>query len=154
MVGTRHTPESNGVSDEEIRRLIHEEVAAVIRDEIPEMFGDIKTMLIETFDERYAALTEAVAAAVTAVVAAARPQGDDSLLFWEFSSTKPPEFDGMQDPIAAMRWISDIEGCFYMCSCPEHLRVRFALNQLHLGAKDWRKFVMANFTLAEISEVT
>ena len=154
MVGTRHTPESSGVSDEEIRRLIHEEVAAAIRAEIPEMFGDIKTTLIETFDERYAALTEAVAAAATAAVAAARPQGGDSLLFREFSNTKPPEFDGTQDPIAAMRWIVDIEGCFYMCSCPEHLRVRFALNQLRLGAKDWWKFVTANFTLAEISEVT
>ena len=30
MVGTRHTPESSGVSDEEIRQLIHEEVDAAI----------------------------------------------------------------------------------------------------------------------------
>ena len=73
MVGTRHTPESSGVSDEEIRRLIHEEVAAAIRAEIPEMFGDIKTTLIETFDERYTSLTEAAVAASTAAVAAARP---------------------------------------------------------------------------------
>ena len=90
MVGTRHTPESSGVSDEEIRRLIHEEVVAAIRAEIPEMFGDIKTTLIETFDERYAALTEAAAAAAIAAVAAAGPQGGDSLLFREFSNTKPP----------------------------------------------------------------
>ena len=53
-----------------------------------------------------------------------------------------------------MRWISDIEGCFFTCSSPEHLRVRFALNQLRLGAKDWWKFVTTSFTLAEISEVT
>ena len=53
-----------------------------------------------------------------------------------------------------MRWISDIEGCFYTCSCLQHLRVQFALNELRLGAKDWRKFVTTNFTLAEISEVT
>ena len=76
------------------------------------------------------------------------------MLFREFSNTKPPEFDGTQDPIAAMRWIADIEGCFYTCSCPEHLRVRFALNQLRLGAKDWWKFVTANFTLAETAAVT
>ena len=91
MVGTRHTTGSSGVSEEEIRRLIHEEVAAAIRAEIPEMFGDIKTTLIETFDERYAAVTEAAA---TVAVAASRPQGGDSLLFGEFSNTKPPEFDG------------------------------------------------------------
>ena len=102
MVRTRHTPESSGTSDEEIRRIIHEEVAAAIRAEIPEMFGSIKTTLIETFDERYAALSEAAVAAATAVVAAARPQGGDALLFREFSNTKPSEFDGTQDPIAAM----------------------------------------------------
>ena len=60
------------MSDEELRQMIHDEVAAAIRAEIPEMFGSIKTTLIETFDERYAALTDVV---VAAAVAAARPQG-------------------------------------------------------------------------------
>ena len=110
MVRTRLMPESSGASDEEIRRIIHEEVAAAIRAEIPEMFGSIKTTLIETFDERYAALSEAAVAAATAAIAAARPQGGDALLFREFSNTKPLEFDGTQDPVAAMRWISYIEG--------------------------------------------
>ena len=128
MVWTRNRPEASGVSDEELRQMIHDEVVAVIRAEILDMFGSIKSTLIETFDERYAAVTEAAAAAATATVATARPQGGDSLLFREFSNTKPPECDGTQDPIVAMRWIDDIEGCFYTCSCPEHLRVRFALN--------------------------
>ena len=75
MIGTHHTPESSGVSDEEICRLIHEEVGAAIRAEIPEMFGSIKTTLIESFDERYAALTDVVVAVATTSVAAARPQG-------------------------------------------------------------------------------
>ena len=81
MVRTRLMPESSETSDEEIRRIIHEEVAAAIRAEIPEMFGSIKTTLIETFDERYAALSEAAVAAATAAIAAARPQGGDALLF-------------------------------------------------------------------------
>ena len=55
--------------------MIHEEVAVAIRAEIPEMFGSIKTTLMETFEERYATLTEAAAAAATAAVAVARPQG-------------------------------------------------------------------------------
>ena len=46
MVGTRHNPGSSRSSDEEIRRMIHEEVAAAIRTEIPESFGFIKTTLI------------------------------------------------------------------------------------------------------------
>ena len=66
MVRTRLMPESSDTSDEEIRRIIHEEVAAAIRAEIPEMFGSIKTTLIETIDERYAALSEAAVAAATA----------------------------------------------------------------------------------------
>ena len=73
MVGTRHTLESSGISDDEIHRMIHDEVAAAIREAIPEMFGSIKTTLIEKFDERYAAVSEADAAAATAAVTAANP---------------------------------------------------------------------------------
>ena len=94
MVGTRHRPEASGVSDEELRQMIHDEVAAAIRAEIPKMFGSIKTTLMETFDEPYAVVTEAAAAATKTAVAAARPQGGDSLLFREFSNTKPPEVEG------------------------------------------------------------
>ena len=68
-------------------------------------------------------------------------------MFHEFNHMKPPEFDGTQDPIAGMRWISDIEGCFYTWSFLEHLRVRFALNQLRLGVKDWWKFVKPSLLL-------
>ena len=71
MVGKRHRPGTNRVSDEELRQMIHEEVAAEIRAEIPEMFGSIKTTLIETFDEIYAAVTEAAAAVTTTAVAVA-----------------------------------------------------------------------------------
>ena len=74
MGGTRHNHGSSGSSDDEIHRMIHEEVVAVIRVEILEMFGSIKTTLIHTFDERYTAITEAVADAATAAVATARPQ--------------------------------------------------------------------------------
>ena len=62
MVGTRHTPASSGVSDDEIRRMIHDEVAAAKREAIPDMFGSIKTNLSEMFDERYDAVPEAAAA--------------------------------------------------------------------------------------------
>ena len=93
MVGTRHRPETSDVSDEELREMIYDEVAAAIQAKILEI-GSIKTTLIETFDERYAAVTKAASAAATTAVATARPQGGDSLLFWEFSNTNPPEFDG------------------------------------------------------------
>ena len=103
MVGTRHRLETIDVSDEELHHMIHDEVVAAIRAEIPKIFGSIKTTLIEKFDERYVVVTETAAAATTPAVAAARPQGVDSLLFHEFSNTKPPNFDGTQDLISAMR---------------------------------------------------
>ena len=95
--------------------MIHKEVDPTIRVEILEMFGSIKTTLIDTFDERYAVVTKAAAAATTAAVAAAKHKGGDSLLFQEFSNTKPPEFYGTQDPTVSMRWVTDIEGC---CKTP------------------------------------
>ena len=73
--------------------MIHDEVAAALREAIPEMFGSIKTTLIETFDERYAAITEDPTATSTAAVTVARPQGGKSLLFWEFNNTKPQGFE-------------------------------------------------------------
>ena len=87
MVGTHHNPGSSGTTDEEIRMMIHEEVAAPIQEAVREMFGSINTTLIDTYNERYVAITEAAAATTTKA-------GGDSLLFREFSNTKPPEFDG------------------------------------------------------------
>lgn len=40
--------------------------------QIPEMFGSIKTAMMEYFDDRYATLAEAAVAGATMVVAAAR----------------------------------------------------------------------------------
>ena len=55
--------------------IIATEVATTIIEAISEMFGSIKNTLIETFDERYVAVTEADVIATTLTVAAARPQG-------------------------------------------------------------------------------
>ena len=62
-------------SDEEIQRTILGEVARTIREAIPELFGSIKTTLIETFDERYVAVTEATVVAATAALPVATLQG-------------------------------------------------------------------------------
>ena len=55
--------------------MIHKEVAVAIREAIPEMLESIKTTLVEAFDERYTAVTQATAAVATTVVAVARPEG-------------------------------------------------------------------------------
>ena len=58
--------------DAKVREILRDEVAALFRAELPELFGSIKTAMIEYFDERYAALAETATAAVTAAVATAK----------------------------------------------------------------------------------
>lgn len=65
-----------GLSDEEIREIISIEVAMAMREAISEIFGSIKTDLIEEFDRCFAALPQVAA---TAVVAAARLQGGEEM---------------------------------------------------------------------------
>jgi len=109
-----------GELDARIREIMHDEIAAAFRAQLLEMFGSIKTVMVEHFDERYAALAETVAAAATSAVTAAGVGGGASRAFQyrDFDNTKPPKFDGTQDAIRAMRWLSDVEGCFFTCSCP------------------------------------
>ena len=105
VIGQMNTDEL----DARIREILHDEVAAMFRAELSELFGSIKTAMVEYFDERYAALTETAAAA--AVVAAWGGAGR-GFQYRDFDNTKPPTFDGVQAPIVSMRWLSDVEGCF------------------------------------------
>ena len=34
---------------------------------------------------------------------------------------KPPTFDGIHDPIVGMRWLYDVKGSFFTCSCPAEI---------------------------------
>ena len=86
--------------------------------------------MIEYFDERYAALAETAAAVATTAVAAARGGASRGFQYRDFYYTKPPTFDGVQDPIVAMRWLSDVEGCFSTSLCPADQRARCALDLL------------------------
>ena len=104
--------------DARIREILREEIAELFRAELPELFGSIKTAMVEYFDERYAALTETATAVATAAVAAVGGGASRGFQYRDFDKTKPPTFDGVQDPIVAMRWLSDVEGCFFTCLCP------------------------------------
>ena len=59
---------------------------------------------------------------------------------------KPPTFDRTQDPIRSMRWLSGMEGCFFMCSCPTDNKVRCSINLLRFGAKDWCRLMTRSYT--------
>ena len=132
--------------DARIREILHDEVAALFRVEFPELFGSMKTAMVEYFDECYAALAETAVAAAAATIETTGGGAGRGFQYRDFDSTKPPTFDGVQDPIVAMRWLSDVEGCFFTCSCPTEQRVRCALNLLRLGAKDWWRLTTGSFT--------
>ena len=72
-----------------------------------ELFGSIKTAMIELFNDHYVALNEVVAiaattvvvAATTAVVAAVEIRGERTFQYRYFNNTKPLEFDRVKDLI-------------------------------------------------------
>ena len=48
-----------------------------------------------------------------------------------------PDFHAAKDPIAARRWIADIESAQMISFCPEGSKVRFAAGCLRDRARDW-----------------
>lgn len=73
------------------------------------MFGFVKTTMIELFDECYIAITEDTTDAAIAYVATVGLQMRGMIQYRDFNNMRPPEFDGVKDPIATMRCISYVE---------------------------------------------
>lgn len=69
-------PKKTGNIDDEIHMIIAAEVAATMMEAVPQMFGSVKTTMIELFDELYDSVTEVV---VVVAVAATRLHGGDSM---------------------------------------------------------------------------
>ena len=103
--------------DDHVREIMCEEVVSFIRGRILELVEFFKVAMMEYIYDRYATLSEVVVAATSATVAAVGAQGEKDFQYLDFDRTKPPKFDGVLDPIVAMRWLSDVEGCFFTCSC-------------------------------------
>ena len=70
--------------------------------------------MIEYSDDHYVSFSETATATATAN---ARVGSVRVFQYQDFNNTKPLTFDGVQDPIITMRWLSDVEGCFFTCSC-------------------------------------
>lgn len=150
--------ERQGLTDYEICEMITTLVTMAARVVILEIFGFVKTTLIVLFYERYVAVTKDVAPTATATVATtiittAGVQGG-GVQVWDFNNMKSSDFDGVNDPIVNMIWISNVDGYFFSCSCPNDPNVKFALNLFHLGVKDWWKLVTSVYSLVEKAIVT
>ena len=99
-----------------IQELISDEVVTIVWGSIPNLFRSINTAMIELFDDRYAALYESVVVAATMPVVANGVHGERAVQYRDFDNTKPLVFDGVPDPIIAIRWLSDLDVCFFTCS--------------------------------------
>ena len=87
------------LTEDRFREIIHEEVVAIFSVKNPDMFGSIKTMMMEFFDDRYPAIVETAAAAASIAVAAVGAGTGQAFQYQDFENTKPLTFDGVQDPI-------------------------------------------------------
>lgn len=92
---------------------------------------------------------QGVTTTATIVVAAVRLRRGPMMQYLEFSNMKPPKFRDEKVLIIDFRWISDMKGCFYMFSYPTDQNVKFTLNLLHWGAKDWWDIVNQTFLHVE-----
>ena len=104
------SPERPCLTDDDICKLIATKVYAVIQGAIPEVFGSIKTVMIKSFDERYAFVSETATTVATATIVDTGVQGRGLIQHQDISNTKPLEFHGVKDLIVAIRWIYDVEG--------------------------------------------
>ena len=144
-------PDEDRITDDKIKKLISTEVTAVTHGTISKVFGSIKITMTERFDERYIVVTEVVVDATTTVVVVVvvGVQGRGLFKHRYFSNMKPPEFDGVKDPVISMRWLANVEGCFFTCACMGDQKVKCSLNLLRLGEKYWWRLVTGAYSLAE-----
>lgn len=94
-----------GLTGDEIHEMITTQVTMSVREAIPEIFGYVKTTVIELFDELYAFVSELVVVTATVAVVVVGFRGRRMLQYHDFGNTKPLEFDEVRDLITAMRWI-------------------------------------------------
>ena len=71
--------ERPNLSDNEIHEMITTHVTFEVREAILEVFGSIKTTLINMFDEHYATIAKAAAVVTTATISATKFHGGGSI---------------------------------------------------------------------------
>ncbi|KAJ9563237.1 hypothetical protein OSB04_008397 [Centaurea solstitialis] len=120
----------SGMTSDQIRELVAEEVNHAFNDMIPELINQVRDQFTALLEERLATVT----------TAGGGPQR--GFTYRDFAACSPPEFKGELDPSAALRWV--MEWVFHTCGCLENLKVRYALNLLRGSAKEWWKLQAAN----------
>ena len=103
--------------DEGLRGFIASEITRAILESTPIIFGSIKEGILELMEDRLRAFRSDMASGQS---------GCRTLSFKDFRGSGAQDFHGAKEPIAARRWIVDIESAQMISFCPEGSKVRFA----------------------------
>lgn len=131
----------------QVRNIVAEEINNAFNELIPTVTADIIAEIRALIDERMTAMPGGTGAG-------AAPARDSAYYFAKFSKCNPPLWEGVPDPIAAKHWVSDVEGAFMTCGCPDQFKVIVAMNQLRKQAKDWWKTVTVLMTDDEVRAIS
>ena len=99
--------------DERLREFIASEITRGILESTPIIFGSIKEGIVELMEDRLRAFRSDMASGQS---------GSRTLSFKDFRGSGAPDFHGAKDPIAARRWIADIESAQLTSFCPRGRR--------------------------------
>nr|KAJ0192258.1 hypothetical protein LSAT_V11C800444800 [Lactuca sativa] len=96
--------------DERLREFIASEITRGILESTPIIFGSIKEGIVELTEDRLRTFRSDMASGQS---------GSRTLSFKDFRGSGAPDFHGEKDPIAARRWIADIESAQLTSFYPE-----------------------------------
>ena len=128
----------------QIRNLVGEEINNALHELMPELVNLVSDALLPALEERVAARSSG----------GGGPVRDATFYYAQFSKCSPPMFKGAMDPVASKHWLSDVEGAFITCGCPDEFKVRCAMNLLRDGAKSWWKALTAKWSSDQILAMT
>jgi len=112
------TEPSSGDDDMEgrIATLVGREVARAFREELPSILDAFRGNIMGTVEARIAASHAADGG---------RGAVQDTRLR-DFSSLRPPTFEGVKNPLVSQRWVHEMENAFFTAAIPAAARVRLA----------------------------
>ena len=138
----------------DLREMIAAEVGEALHDMLPGYFAQMKDELAKEMRSQVEAAVEAAVAARPGGSGGAGGEQPKVTTYRDFSTCNPPQFNGQKDPVASSRWIADVEVAFLTISCPEEVKVRFAVNLLRKAAKDWWNLINRMRTPEQIATMT
>jgi hypothetical protein len=103
------------------------EVARAFREELPSILDAFRGNIMGTVEARIAASHAADGG---------RGAVQDTRLR-DFSSLRPPTFEGVKNPLVSQRWVHEMENAFFTAAIPAAARVRLATSTLRDAARDW-----------------